>query len=323
MRQSQKQIINKTLPTKISVDSQFDKSELDGALVNRGYSTTFEKSFLCPCKGKSVDHRNTCRNCGGVGYVFVNPTKTRMIITGIHADGKFNQSQFMEWGMIDAGVVTVTALNNDKLSFMDRITLNDATTEHNQVMFPSLTDDETQLFSYTKYDILSIQFIGLFVDVDTPIKKLDQGIDYTWRDNVILFDTQYKDLDEPTVTIRYTHRPMFHIIDILRESMTSKTGSIQTGQQNLLLPIKAIAKRAHLVKDVENYDGDRLLDNSWLPDACESEIESNFVRQLKYTNTQIIYDNLTAFQKTQMDAIINGDTNGVLLLEDGGDVDLE
>lgn len=323
MRQSQKQIINKSLPTKITVDSQFDKSELDGALVNRGNSIIFEKAFLCPCKGKSVDHRNMCRNCGGMGWCFVNPTKTRMIITGIHADGKFNQSQFMEWGMIDAGVVTVTALNDDKLSFMDRITINDTTAEHNEVMFPSLTDDETQLFSYTKYDILSIQFIGLFVDVDTPIKKLEQGVDYTWRDNVILLGSQYKDLDEPTATIRYTHRPMFHIIDILRESMTSKTGSIQTGQQNLFLPTKAIAKRADLVKDVENYDGDRLLDNSWLPDDCEEQDISAFVRQLRYTNTQTIYDNLTAFQKTQMDAIINGDTNGVLLLENGGDIDLE
>jgi len=59
--------------------------------------------------------------------------------------------------MIDSGVVNVTAINDDKFSYMDRVTLTDATAEHTQILYPSLNDDETQVFAYTKYNIKSIE----------------------------------------------------------------------------------------------------------------------------------------------------------------------
>jgi hypothetical protein len=304
MRESQKQVIKQPIPSLKSIYGDFDKPEVDGLVRDRGYTVLFEKSYRCPCKSKEATHQNVCKNCGGTGLIFVNPTKTQMIITGIVADGKLNDSSWIDWGFMDTGAVMITALSENKLAWMDRITILTATAEHSQILYPTLTDDQTQLFAYTKYDIVSVDYIGLFVSVDEPLKKLELDVDYTFRDNVLLLDDQYKDLSDPSLTIRYIHRPVFHVIDVLRESLTSTKHSLGQGLQQLTLPIKALGKRAHLIKDVENFNGDRLLDNSWLPNECEQPDVSNFVRQLRYTSVETIYDNLTTAQKEQLDALI-------------------
>lgn len=307
MRLSQKSIVPKPISKFRSAHAEFDKNEIESLILDRGYECVFEKAHLCPCKSKESDHRNTCKNCGGSSWFFVNPTDTRMSITSIMSDGKFAQAQWIDWGMIDSGSAMVTALNGDKLSFMDRITIKTATAEHNQVVYPSFNDDETALFAFTKYNIKSIDFIGLFVGVDSPIQKLELVDDYTFHDNVIVLAAQHHGLTDPSITIRYIHHPVLHVVDVLRESLTSTKGASNQAQTQLILPIRALAKKAHLIKDMENFAGDEYLDNSWLPDACEVEDISDFVRQLRYTSTQTIYDNLTDNQKLELEVILGDD----------------
>ncbi len=125
---------------------------------------------------------------------------------------------------------------------------------------------------------------------------------------------------DPCVTIRYIHNPVYHIIDISRESFTSTDGSISQGKPKLILPIHAIAQRAHLIKDVEDYDGTRLLDNSWLPNSCEPAEITTFNRQLKYANVIDVYNNLTDNQKIELEMYLGtGDTIG----PDGGIIEVE
>lgn len=304
-RLSSKTIIKKPVPTRIGVYGYFDEPEVTGLVNDRGYKCIYEKAYECPCKSKEATHRQNCKNCGGTGWIFVNPKESRMVITSILADGKFSKAQWIDWGMVDSGSAMLSSLNDDKLAFMDRVTIKTATAEHNQILYPSLTDDGVQLFAYTKYDIISIDFIGLFVGIDEPLQKLEPTTDYTFRDNVILLESQYNDLVGPAITIRYIHNPVFHIIDVLRESMTSTKGTMSQGQTQLILPIKALAKRAHLIKDAENYNGNRLLNNSWLPDECQDNEVSTFVRQLQYTSAQIIYDNLSEAQIDALDVLIH------------------
>src|SRR6185436_1974058 len=150
MRLSGKTVINEPVPAGNSINSDFRLSEVESTVRNKGINVIFQKAYLCPCKSKESDHRNTCQNCGGVGYLFANPTKTQMIITGI----KYNR-KFEEYGAQDLGMVSVTANNSTKFSFMDQIVITDATAEHTQVLYPRLNDDEDTLFAYAKYDIVS------------------------------------------------------------------------------------------------------------------------------------------------------------------------
>jgi len=310
-RLSNKQILQGERSNVPGLPSDFNQQEILATLDTKGYKVIHEKAYKCPCKSRESEHRNTCKNCGGSGWLFLNPTYTSMIITGIAQDYGLKASALQEWGSLDMGSVKVTSYNSEKLVMMDRITIVDATAEHQEILYPKLTDDGTQLFAYTKYDIggfspcdtpTPIDYIALFVAEDQTLKKLEINIDYTFRDNVIIFDSQYNNLIDPCVTIRYTYNPSFHITDVIRESMTSPANQ---GTEKLILPVHAIAKRAHLVKDVENFDGNRLLNNSWKANSCSNaEEDSKFIRQLKYSSVNFIYENLTQSQISALSQLI-------------------
>lgn len=305
-RLSDKTIIQRQFNGNKSLRADFNKEEIDATIRDKSYDTILEKAYLCPCKDQgNPAHLNTCKNCGGSGWIFANPTRTRMIISGVAADGKLKEAALREWGMVDSGVAKITATNDDKFSYMDRVTVLDAIGEHNQILYPKLNDDETSFFAFTKYNILSIDNIAFFNGIDVKLTRLFEPIDYSFENNIITFASGYSAITNFSASIRYAYRPTFHIIDIMRESMMSTKGQYQQGQTKMLLPVHALAKRAHLIKDIENYDGDRLLDNSWLPDSCQAEQLTKFQRQLKYTSAQEIYDNLTTQQITDLETLIH------------------
>ncbi len=297
-RLSQKTILQEDLPGGISLQADFYKPEVDATIQAKGYNVIFSKNYLCPCKSKESDHLNTCKNCGGTGMFWANPTRTKMIISGIA-----NSKKIEEWGRDDLGDVRITAFDQDKLSKMDQIVIQDATSEMSEALYPVLDDDGLVLFTMTKYDIKSIDYIGLFVDVNTPVRKLVPVTEYNFQDNKITFNASFNALIDPCVTIRYVHAPTYYVWDITRDAMKSTVmnNSVPTV---ITLPVHAIAKKASHIKDAENFDGNKLFDNSWLSlSSCAPVVQSDFFRQLQYTPTQTIYDNLTSTQKTEMGII--------------------
>ncbi len=293
-RLSGKTLVQEILPGGISLTADFTKSEIDATIQAKGYNVIFSKNYLCPCKSKESDHRSTCKNCGGTGMFWANPTKTKMIISGIA-----NSKKIEEWGRDDMGDVRVTAFDQDKLSKMDQVVIQDATSEISEMLYPQMSNDGSVLFSMTKYDIKSIDFIGLYVNETTKITKLVPITDYNFQDNIIRFSASYNALVDPCVTIRYVHAPTYYIWDVTRDAMKS-TVMVAGVPTVITLPVHAIAKKAAHIKDAEKFDGTRLLDNSWLPNACVVPSQSDFFRQLQYTPTQTIYNNLTSTQKAEM-----------------------
>jgi len=298
----------------------FDKPTFEGAIKDKGINVIHEKAYLCPCKDKTNgDHQSVCKNCAGSGWIFANPIKTKMIISAITSDDRYKDGALREWGMLDSGSVRITAYPDDKLSYMDRITVLDAISEHQQVLYPALTDgsdmsnsdsvDDGTLFAATKYDIKAIDFIGLFKGADVVLQRLIEPDDYTYRDNLILFDWKHNSLVDPCITIRYRHNPTYHVVDIPRESMQTYANDART---KLILPNHALGKRAHLIKDAENFDGTRLLDNSWLPTTCEESELTTFYRQLRYTSAQDLLDNLTQTQIVELEMLLeDSDVNAL------------
>lgn len=301
-RLSDKTIIQRQLPAGASLPSAFNKAEVDAVLRDKGYNVLFENSLLCPCKSSvTAAALSDCQNCGGSGWIFVNPTRTRMIVSGLVADAKLKEAALRDWGLVDTGTVKLTAYDVDKFSYMDRVTVLDATAEHHQLLYPAASDDETTTFAFTQYNVVSIIFLGAFIDSATKVQKLEEPADYSFVNNVLTFVDPT--LMGKTLTIRYRHRPVFHVTDVLRESMTSTIGQYGA-QQQLILPVHAIAKRAHLIKDAENLRGDRLLDNSWST-TCFQEAFNKFQRQLRYAPVAFIFATLTDAQKVEL-AILLG-----------------
>lgn len=311
MRLSSKTIVKQTLPSGKSLQSDFYKSDIYATIRDKGYDVIHEKVYICPCKSKNaVAVLQDCENCGGSGWVFANPTKTKMLLKGIS-----NQRKYEQQGQEDLGMVEITAWEEDKLSKMDRITIIDGTTEHKEVLYPSLKDDDSQRFAYTKYNIKSIDNIAVFIDSETKLTRLTEVTDYTFYDNVILFNASFNSNLDMSVTIRYVHAPVYHVWDISRDSMRSTV--VTNGKsEEIVLPVHALGKRAHLIQDAENFTGNRLLDNSWLPDACEAEELTKFQRQLLHSEVSDIYDSLSANQKAELALLIAAD--GTILGANGG-----
>lgn len=301
MRLSAKTIIERQQTTNTGVGSEFVKDEIDGSVASKGYRVIHVKAYRCPCKERVSSEETQCKNCGGGGWFWANPTLTKMVISGITSKQAYESE-----GRLNLGSVNVTANEQDKLSFMDAIVILDAVSEHTEVLYPAKTNDATTLFSMTKYDIKKIDFLGLFEGVGAKIKRLIEGADFTYIDNKISLANQYLNLVDSSITIRYQYAPVYHIVDIRRDAMRSVTNYANIGETIIELPVHAVAERAHLIKEAENFAGSRLFDNSWLPTPCEEEEMTDFERQIKYAETQFIWNTLTSKQKEEMAILAGG-----------------
>jgi hypothetical protein len=374
-RLADKTIINRSHLKGAAVAADFQKDEFDILFRDKGYNVIHEKAIMCSCKSKESDHLSSCKNCGGSGWIFVNPTRTRMILTNMNLDKEYDDT-----ARKDIGMVYVTAMHRDKLGFMDRIILEDAISSHTEFLMAT-EDVGTGIYvARTIYQIKEIEFVGRYIGNSNILTRLIEGTDFQVNNNYLQFtnnfelvqgsatngtpsatvledsgggflssgiekgdiiknitdaseatiediidDTNiqtttlsgsttwdsgdtYNVITRPKISIRYRHAPVFYIWDIARDALVSLEVKGTDKRDPLQLAVKAIAKRQHLIAEAENLDGDRLLDNSWLP-ACP-DIEFTKLEQIiKNTSMSTLYGYFTDIQKQELftEAIIQGD----------------
>lgn len=243
--------------------ADLQKKEFDTLIHQKGRDVLLETAIQCPCKSESVNQQSNCKNCGGTGWVFINPRQKRMVLTAINA-----VTEFRPWSEELRGTVNVTAHVEDDLSIMDRITALDGESIHNEVLF--IKTKGAVNFTYTTYNIKEILYISMFVSVDEPLRRLIKDTDFTFEDNKIIFNISSYPLpsvEENNITVRYKHAPQFHVIEMKRDTM--QTFKWEQGEQNQNMPISAIARRAHYQLTANNLAGDRLLDNSFIEHKCQ------------------------------------------------------
>jgi len=237
----------------------FKKDSFEGLIWQKGHKVIKESALKCSCVSPSVNQQSNCKNCGGTGWIFINPTETRMMSHSINLSTKYKQ-----WSETNVGTVSLTCLSQDELGFMDRITILDGNSIYSQVCF--LKRYNGVFYFNTVYPIKQIKYIGVFRDTQQKLTPLVYGVDYTYTENKIIFltaanftDTSAQQLD-CSITIRYQHAPQYHVLDLPRETIQF----FLRGENEKLvdLPIHGIARRVHYVLDQQNFDNTRLLDNS-------------------------------------------------------------
>jgi hypothetical protein len=368
-RVGDKSIVNQSQVIGASVAADFQKTEFDILFRDKGYDVIHQQAIMCSCKAKQGDHLSDCQNCGGSGWIHVNPTRTRMIITGMDLTKDYDEA-----ARTDIGLSYITARHEDKLSFMDSIMIENALAVHHEVLFPTI--DANFVRASTIYNIEAVEFIGKYVGQTKILTKLVEGTDYTFSNNVIDFTTAFHEvtsaatngmpsgiiledsagglltlgiqrddiianttdgssckvlsvIDDTTITtspltggtsnlftsadaytitlspkvsIRYRHHPLLYIWDSPREMLSSLLVKGAERRDNVNLAVKAIGKRAHLIVGAENWAGNRLLDNSWMPECAPSE-PSKVVQIIRNVTAQYIWDNMTPSQQVDMTAI--------------------
>ena len=160
--------------------ASFKLEEFDALIWNDGYIVTVESSVKCPCKTKDNDHLSTCANCAGTGWIFINKTQDRAILSSINSDTKIKS-----WSEEKLGTVNVTLREITNLAYMDKIIVQDSDVKQSEVLYPVAFN--TDYFSYTIYDIESVEEIFRFVAPDQPLELLEVVTDYRFERNKIIF----------------------------------------------------------------------------------------------------------------------------------------
>lgn len=258
MKEPQQTILS---TTNSSNRADFTKSDFDRIVTEKGRLVVLEKALRCPCKGASAAHLTSCRNCGGTGWIFINPRESRMVLQGIEVVTKLEG-----WSEENRGMARVTGLAEDRISFMDKITIEDeGTSTYTEVL--SFSRSEDIIFSFTAYPIEKIEYVGLFNGVNLKLTILEPEVDYTIVGNTFrLNEAKYGEstIEDLSVSIRYEHKPVFYVIEVKRDTMQSFKLIENGSEVSQLLPLSAYARRAHYVLNATNLAGNKLLDNSYV-----------------------------------------------------------
>lgn len=247
----------------------FRKEELEVAIFSFGFYVLHEKAIKCPCKGLNTNQQSNCKNCGGTGWAFINPTQTRMLLHSMNLS-----NQYKEWSEELTGTVSITARDVEELTTMDRITImktcngEEMGAVFNEVRHVREAGDD--LFVFTTYNVLRVIYAGMFLSVNSPYIRLEEGVDFQFEENSnkILFGESVKEAfanntaKDISITFRYKYLPQFHVIDVNREVSGSFT-KIGNVEKQITLPVHAVGRRAHYILDADNFEGGRIIDNSF------------------------------------------------------------
>jgi hypothetical protein len=110
--------------------ANFINTEFDINIWEHGYNVIHELGLQCPCKSKNTNQQSNCKNCGGSGWIFLNPTKTRMVLHSMNLNTKYQM-----WSQENAGTVSISCRSNETLGFMDRLTVLDGLAIFWEVLF--------------------------------------------------------------------------------------------------------------------------------------------------------------------------------------------
>lgn len=233
----------------------FRQDDFDVLVHQKGYTVIWEKALRCPCRSYDTNSPTiACGNCGGTGWVFLNPLKTRMLVQSINQSNKRG-----EWSVELFGTSIISSRNNVRMGFMDRITLDDTYAIYSEVIYPISYNEEYHAF--LMYNLVEAEAVFLYAGDGYPLTLLEEGTDYTVTDNLIKFTIGSGVAENVGVGIRYLHKVQFLIENIIRDIRMS---GIKTDiERQVEFPISAMAKRSHLVLNPYDYDGEALFDNSY------------------------------------------------------------
>jgi len=251
----------KTLAPVANPQVHHDLLMFQDAIQEHGYKAYIDRALQCPCRVSVTNAPlSTCQNCNGVGWFFIDRTETILLCTAMA-----NRNKYETWTAENSGTVNIASRAQDKLGYMDRITLLELECWHSQILQMKKVLSLSRWFSFTTYYPITVFDVYKFKQDDEPLERLVIDVDYTVADNKILLDqAKYASETSITLSIRYTHRPSYHVIDISRDLMKQKRAIACKSDTNFQanFPLSCVARRAHYVLDAQNYATDSVRDNT-------------------------------------------------------------
>lgn len=255
---------------------QFRPNDFNAAIWSHGYDIICEKAVRCPCEGNGGAPLPDCQNCHGFGYFFINPTRTKALVTGLN-----KSTNYVQWSPELLGTAAITVRDEDKnlISYFNRVTLEDEYAMFTEMVIARETQgsmigeaiiDKTFVvggkniyFCFLTYAPTEIDSIYLFSASNEPLIKLERGSYIVQENNpyCLIFATN-KVVDGAGVSVTYKHRVEYHIIDLPHEVRASLGKNKLSGQFEILkMPIQGIGRRSHLVLGKPDFGGGGVIYN--------------------------------------------------------------
>jgi len=247
----------------------FDRKKFDDLIYDKGYEAYIDRAVQCPCRtlanGQAL---SDCQNCGGVGWFYIDRVQSVLGCTSMA-----NRNKYEVWTVSNAGTVNITSRPEDKLGWMDRITLLELESWFSQALYLKLItsgDQAGNWFTFLTYEPTEVFDVFIFMGSAVPVGYLNSS-QYTISGNKIIIPSSTISglaitLPQLSIAIRYVHNPSYYVIDINRDLIkqrVSKCFSPATlSPEKTNLPLNAIGKRAHFVLDAADFANDNLFDNT-------------------------------------------------------------
>ena len=100
----------------------FEFSNIEKFIINRGAQVSWEKSYLCTCRSETGVPKTDCPICHGLGFAFLEPIETSIALQSM-ARGVKNGEQGVSFS--GTALATTTAEDSPKIGFRDRLSFND------------------------------------------------------------------------------------------------------------------------------------------------------------------------------------------------------
>lgn len=240
--------------------------DFEELIQSQGYDVYIDRAMRCPCVDKATGQAlSTCKNCLGRGWFFVDRTETRII-----AQRMDSKKRYLDWSEVNAGTASMTTKGSDKLGFMDRIILLQLQEFYSEIIRPTMYEGE--LLAYPVYEPIDITNMFLYVGDYTKLEPIPAEM-YKVDKNKIVFDQELLNVvpvdsvnqNTPSVSIsmRYSHYPVYHVIDVNRELMRVRESKLCGYDDEMLkqMPINVLARKAHFIFDAQKY-GEEAFENT-------------------------------------------------------------
>ena len=268
-----------TPPASLNPHVAWDVERFERLIQTQGYDALIDRAMRCPCVDKNHGQAlSTCKNCLGRGWFFIDRTQTRVISQSMDS-----KKQYSEWSEINRGTARITTKGIDKLGFMDRIILTQLTEYYSETLNPFQNEND-EIIVYPIYEPLQVTNVYLFSSDSEPLVPLSPD-QYEIDGNKIKFDKGIVDLvtlsgmtfDRTqaiplSISIRYSHYPVYHVIDVNRELMKVREAKLCEYNDEKLrqMPINVIARKAHWIFNAQTH-GESMFDNSVVPGVERSK----------------------------------------------------
>lgn len=236
---------------------KFTNDNLEKFIIDHGAVIEWEKSFICPCRTTTGSPQQNCPVCHGTGMGFEKPVETQMMIQST-VRGMANS----DIGLSMPGTSMGTVMEEDEVSFRDRITFSDMSIPAS-IMFKITTNHITHGLDL-KYNVHSIE--SIYINDGIVRSPKDNEITYDLKNNKVTVD---KSLLGKYVSFNLKVSLRFYVIDILKEGRYQYENNPRQGASNrelTKLPRKVLMRREDMfIPAINETEDGKVTDDSFEP----------------------------------------------------------